>query len=325
MSAPELGVVVAPRCGGASSAAADHPSSSPAGFLVVDKPGGITSHDVVATLRRALHLRRIGHTGTLDPMATGVLVLCVGSATRLARYVSSGRKQYRAEFTFGIETDTQDNTGVALRRCSAAALRREDLERQLPAFRGAILQIPPMVSARRHNGVRLYELARAGDEVDRAPVSVQISELLLEAFTPGENATAELIVTCSSGVYIRTLAHDIGQAMGCGAVMSGLRRTWVGSADGPFTLSTSTLLPDLERPGAAESALLPLATVASMMPIEMVDEEAEGRLMVGRAVPASDAGTDEEAVAALSGSGRLVAVCRRRAGHLLPETVMPAV
>jgi tRNA pseudouridine55 synthase len=205
----------------------------------------MTSHDVVNRARRALGCRRVGHAGTLDPMATGVLVLCVGHATRVVEYLPTEPKVYEASVVFGIETDTLDVTGRETRRSDASELTKERIEAVLDRFRGPILQIPPMVSALQVGGRRLYELARQGREVERQPRPVTIYALDLTSFAPGPRPVARMTVSCSAGAYIRSLAADIGADLGCGAALSGLRRTRAGrfavedacSPDGPFVLT----------------------------------------------------------------------------------------
>jgi tRNA pseudouridine55 synthase len=204
------------------------------GFLVVDKPSKFTSHDVVNKVRRSTGVKKIGHAGTLDPMATGVLVLCLGYATRLSEYVMASDKTYLATLRLGLETDTYDADGRPTAEADPdrlAALTRADVEAQLAQFRGNILQVPPMYSAIQKNGKRLYELARAGIEIEREPRPVTISELeIVDWYTQ----TVILSVTCSAGTYIRSLAHDLGQALGVGAHLTALRRTRSGTLDEPI-------------------------------------------------------------------------------------------
>ena len=202
------------------------------GILVVDKDAGMTSHDVVGVVRKLFRTKRVGHTGTLDPDATGVLVLCLGNATRVAEYLSASRKHYVAEVVFGIETDTQDASGVPLAEQDASHLDESGVCALLAAFRGTILQVPPMVSARHHEGQRLYDLARQGITVEREARPVQIDLLEMTAFEAGQHPVATLEITCSTGTYIRSLAADLGIAAGTGGMMRSLRRTWVGEKVG---------------------------------------------------------------------------------------------
>jgi len=192
------------------------------GVLIIDKPEGWTSHDVVAKLRGALRIKRIGHGGTLDPMATGVLPIFIGTATRLSNTSTDADKEYIAGIKLGTVTDTQDITGNILSE-NEVTVTLDDLKAILPRFTGPQKQIPPMFSAKKKDGKKLYELARKGIEVEREPRDIEIFELDLT--TQGD----QFRVKCSKGTYIRTLCHDIGTALGCGAVMSSLRRTISGS------------------------------------------------------------------------------------------------
>lgn len=198
------------------------------GIVNVVKPPWMTSHDVVNHIRRAHGLRKVGHTGTLDPMASGLMTVCVGKATKISEYLLSGDKRYRAEITFGVKTDTQDIWGSIVEQ-SEQRPSEESLEEALASFKGWIMQKPPMYSAVRHKGKKLYELAREGIVVEREPRKVEIKSLELVHFNP-ENAILD--IWCSKGTYIRTLCQDIGKILGCGATMSFLLRT----ASGPFAL-----------------------------------------------------------------------------------------
>jgi len=195
------------------------------GILVMDKPKDWTSHDVIAKLRGILKQKRIGHGGTLDPMATGVLPVFVGRATRAAEFCENAEKEYIAEITLGIVTDTQDITGSILEENFVTAAVNDLLD-ILPMFRGEQKQVPPMYSAVKQGGKKLYELARKGIEVERKPRDIFISKL--ELISSGKEANYTLNITCSKGTYIRTLCHDIGAALGCGATLSALRRTRAG-------------------------------------------------------------------------------------------------
>ncbi|MBS1806808.1 MAG: tRNA pseudouridine(55) synthase TruB [Acidobacteria bacterium] len=198
------------------------------GILVIDKPADWTSHDVVAKLRKICRTRRVGHTGTLDPFATGVLVVCLNRATRLVQFLTGEDKEYIATIHFGFATDTGDLTGVpASSPTSTGHLNDSLLANVLQQFRGAITQIPPMYSAKKIGGVKLYEMARRGEEVERQPIAVEIHEL--ELMTPLQNNQCQIRVVCSSGTYIRTLAEDIGKAVGVGAHLVALRRTRAGN------------------------------------------------------------------------------------------------
>lgn len=198
------------------------------GFLLIDKERGWTSHDVVAKLRRLTEQRRAGHAGTLDPMATGLLVVGLGRVTRLLRFVQELAKEYVARMAFGVATDTLDADGAILSR-EAMPVTAAEVRDVLPRFTGRIMQVPPMVSALRVEGRRLYELARRGVEVERAARPVEVYELELGEFAPGEYPEAVLRVRCSTGTYVRTLADDIAQALGGRAHLAALRRTTIGS------------------------------------------------------------------------------------------------
>ena len=198
------------------------------GILVIDKPAGWTSQDVAAKLRGVFHERRVGHGGTLDPMATGVLPIFIGRATRAAEFAESAEKEYIAGLRLGTVTDTQDTSGNVL-ETRPVTVTREEVQTALQRFLGQISQIPPMYSAIKINGQKLYELARKGKEVARRPRSITIHELELQE---GCGAEYLLRVRCSKGTYVRTLCHDLGAALGCGGCMSSLRRTRAGS----FTL-----------------------------------------------------------------------------------------
>lgn len=211
------------------------------GLINVLKPPGMTSSDVVLWMRKLLKIKKIGHTGTLDPGVSGVLPLCVGKGTRLAEYITEQGKAYKAEVTFGITTDTQDSFGKVTKR-TPPSLRQSDLEGIIPSFIGKIAQIPPMYSAVRKEGKHLYEYARQGLAVERAPREVSIYKLKLEKWYDEEFPRAILEIECSKGTYIRTISHDLGQALGCGAHMSYLVRV----RSGPFKIQESWTLEEIE-------------------------------------------------------------------------------
>ncbi len=194
------------------------------GVLVIDKPAGITSHDVVARVRKILHQRQVGHFGTLDPFATGVLPVSVGKATRFAQYYLKSRKAYAGTIRFGFSTDTYDATGEPISEAAPMALEASVLEGHFRQFTGRLLQIPPPYSAKHVGGVRAYELARQHKPVNLTPVEVEIYALELLSIH-GEQV--QFAVECSGGTYVRSLAHDLGQKLGCGAHLAGLRRTAV--------------------------------------------------------------------------------------------------
>lgn len=208
------------------------------GVLIIDKPAGWTSHDVVARLRRLIGEKKVGHSGTLDPMATGVLPVGVGDGTRMMEYLSDAGKRYIAEITFGIETDTLDAEGVLSAARDASGLSEADVTMALDRFRGAIEQIPPMHAAIKVDGVKLYELARRGIEIERAARPVTVYEIALLAWSP---PVATIDISCSKGFYVRSLARDLGEAVGVGAHLSNLVRV----ATGPFSLDDAWTLTEL--------------------------------------------------------------------------------
>lgn len=228
------------------------------GLLIVDKPAGWTSHDVVGKVRRLAEQRRVGHAGTLDPMATGVLVVLLGRATRAASYAEAQVKGYSAHIRFGLTTDTLDTEGNVLTETHKAP-QLSDIEAVLDRFRGQIEQIPPMYSAIKVGGKKLYEIARAGGEVERKARTVNITRL--DCSGPLADGDFVLDVECSKGTYIRSLCADIGEALGCGACMSALRRTY----SGPFSAGEAYSLEEIERSGV-ENFLLPVDMLFSDRP-----------------------------------------------------------
>jgi len=229
----------------------------PNGIIIIDKPAGWTSMDVCAKLRGILHEKRVGHAGTLDPMATGVLPVFVGQATKAVSFAEDGRKVYEAVLQLGRVTDTQDTTGETLEE-RAVTVTADDVRAALPRFLGEIEQIPPMYSAIKVNGQKLYDLARQGKEVARKPRRITIYDLALtEELGNGQYA---LRVECSKGTYIRTLCHDLGQALGCGGCMAALRRT---EASG-FGIGEAVTLEDAAREG--EALLRPLDSLFRVYP-----------------------------------------------------------
>ena len=309
---------------------------TPHGIVIVDKPAGITSHDVVDKIRRIFRTKRVGHTGTLDPEATGVLAICIGNGTRLAEYLSCSEKRYLAEVTFGIETNTQDIWGDTIAETDASHITAADLQQALSAFRGRIEQIPPMVSARRHEGKHLYELARKGVTVEREARPVEI--LLLEAtefrLVDGNHPTCRLEVICSTGTYISTLAHDIGQALRVGAAMSALRRTHVGSIDRGFHLEQAHTLEQLQEiatngADALRAAVLPLSVAVADWPSATLDDGQEQRIRHGHTVLVSETeltieqlNASTKPIALLRPDNTLIAVARLRDESLQPVKVM---
>ena len=229
----------------------------PNGIIIIDKPAGWTSMDVCAKLRGIFREKRIGHAGTLDPMATGVLPVFVGRATKAVQFAENGRKEYRAVLKLGTVTDTQDTTGAVL-EAHPVTVGADEVRAALEHFTGELLQLPPMYSALKVNGQKLYDLARQGKTVERKPRAITVYELeLLEQSAPDEFA---LRVVCSKGTYIRTLCHDLGQALGCGGCMAALRRT---EASG-FGIGEAVTLEDAAREG--EALLRPLDSLFRAYP-----------------------------------------------------------
>jgi len=226
------------------------------GIIIIDKPGGWTSHDVIAKLRRLLGERRIGHSGTLDPMATGVLPVFVGRATRAVEFLDGADKEYMAGLRLGISTDTQDITGTVLSE-RAHNVRQSELEAVLPRFRGEISQLPPMYSAVKIGGKKLYELARKGIEAERRPRDISIHKLEIQGRDGGDFL---LRILCSKGTYVRTLCSDIGDALGCGGTLSSLRRT----AAGGFTEGNCVTVEAVESAAAEGRAAELLKPVDSL-------------------------------------------------------------
>lgn len=285
------------------------------GVLVIDKPSGMTSHDVVDVIRKRFKTKKVGHAGTLDPDATGVLLLGVGRATRFLAYAQDAPKHYAATARFGSTTSTQDASGDVLetRPCS---FTREELMRALEKFTGEIEQIPPMVSAVKIGGERLHAKARRGEEVERPARPVTIFELGLADLRGGDAPEADLDVACSSGTYVRTLIHDIGAVLGCGAHMSVLRRTETGG----FSLAEAIRLDD-----AGPDHLLPLTETVRVLPsLDLSDEHARD-VAHGRKLPAAIAPELAEGqLIALRAGDALVAVYRRTGDVLAADRVVPS-
>jgi tRNA pseudouridine55 synthase len=286
------------------------------GLVVVDKPTGFTSHDVVAKLRKAFGQRKVGHAGTLDPDATGVLLVGLGRATRLLRYLSESGKAYEGRIVFGIATSTLDAAGEVVDQ-RPMPLTRDDVERALPRFVGDIEQLPPMVSAVKVGGRRLHELARAGEEVERAPRPVHVDRFDVVAFESGPYPAAAVEVECGSGTYVRSLAADLGAALGGCAHLAALRRTRVGS----FTLTEARSLTDVEAD--PDAAVLPL-TVA-MRDLERVDVDAEQARAVSHGMsfaPTTFSPTGSGPYAFVGPEGTLLAVYETRGAALRPAVVV---
>ncbi len=240
------------------------------GIIVINKPQGRTSHDMVYFTRRLTGVKKVGHTGTLDPDATGVLPVCVGNATKAADMLTLSDKRYIAELILGKTTDTQDASGEVLTECKVN-VSEEEIIRAVKSFEGMIEQLPPMYSAIKQNGKKLYELARAGIEVERKKRKITIYEINIEEIDI-ENKSVKIDVSCSKGTYIRTLCHDIGQKLGTGAYMNTLERT----KTGPFELSKSYTVEELlkmKEEGTLETAIIPTDAVFADYPQIVLNEK----------------------------------------------------
>jgi tRNA pseudouridine55 synthase len=316
-------------------------------ILLVDKPEGPTSHDVVNRVRRAWGTRRVGHTGTLDPFASGLLVICLGEATRLSQYLTGEDKAYVATARLGVRTDTLDRDGEVVQRTDAwDGVTREMVEGALAPLRGEISQLPPRFSAKKVGGRAAHRLAREGEVVELQPSTVTVHELVLEGWTPPDVA---LRVRCSSGTYIRALARDLGDALGVGAHLTRLRRTRVGNRSVDSALDGTALMapgfdPSSEGAVPASAVLTPLASLERLVPVPVSPTEAR-ELVQGRQLPVEDdevlarlgnASRDQPGgraargpdgkprpVAAAHVAGQLLALCALQADRLRPVKVFP--
>ena len=287
------------------------------GLLILDKPGGMTSHDVVARVRRATGEQSVGHLGTLDPMATGVLPLLLGKYTRLAQFFGTRGKSYTGTIRFGFATDTYDAEGQVVGEKRAVALTLEAVRAEAAKFVGEIEQMPPPFSAKKVEGTPAYKLARAGKTPDLKPVKITV-----EAFAIGsvEGDTAQFTMRISAGGYVRAIAHAMGQALGCGAHLKSLRRTAVG----PFTLEQALTLEQAESmaaEGELEERMPHPRTLLTEMPAVTADEQTLGRVRNGMQVNLPEY-TDAAMVKIFEGQRELVAVGKRVAGTLFQPFVV---
>jgi tRNA pseudouridine55 synthase len=271
------------------------------GILNINKPSGMTSFAVVTRVKRLSREKRVGHAGTLDPLASGVLPVCLGKATRVIEYLLESSKTYRATLELGVTTDTGDADGSVVERRDASGVSRETMESALNHFRGHITQTPPMFSALKHHGTPLYRLARAGLSVERQSRSAEIYELELTEWTP---PSATIKVSCSRGTYIRTLAEDIGKTIGCGASLKDLARIRYG----PFDVGDSVSLADLEE--AFESndtaaVLHPIDSVLSRWPVLVADAGLADDIRHGRPLPEDEVVGGIEREALVESKGRV--------------------
>ena len=247
--------------------------SNPSGFLVIDKPAGITSHDVVAKIRKRFATKRVGHAGTLDPMATGVLVLGVGIATKLLQFIVAGTKRYEATIRLGVKTTTDDQEGEIVSQVDANHLSDQEIKSALTKFVGLIQQVPSSVSAIKVDGKRAYDLVREGVDVELAARPVEISELKIAKIHRAEFVEIDIEVTCSAGTYIRAIARDLGDALGVGGHLVSLRRTLVA----PFAIESAA--------GIEDAPLLQLVEVISeVLPIRELSEVEVSELRFGRKI-----------------------------------------
>lgn len=281
------------------------------GLLNIDKPKGITSHDVVARVRKLSRQRKVGHSGTLDPMATGVLLVCLGQATRLIEYIQSGRKQYRATIRFGITTDTLDADGQVITKNDPSHLTETQLRQLLPIFQGEINQTPPIFSAIKKNGQPLYKLARAGQTVETEPRQVTIDSITWVTWHPPD---LTLDIVCSPGTYIRSLARDLGDAAGPGAHLIALTRT----ANSGWSLDQAIGLDDLERQAGAgapiwEMYLQPLDDAIPHLPRISLNAEATTNIQHGRPIELGEQDVVQtmSLLRAYAPNGRLLAILTR--------------
>ena len=278
-------------------------NNPPAGILNINKPAGLTSHDVVQRVRRILGMKKVGHTGTLDPLATGVLPVAVGQATRLIEYLTPGEKVYRATFVLGAETDTFDREGKIIATADPSAITRAALQQTISQFVGDIQQVPPVFSALKKDGVPLYRLARQGRAVTAPPRTVHISAIDLLAFEPPQ---AVISVTCGAGTYIRSLVHDIGQSLGVGAHLTELERV----ANGQWRIETAITLDELADAVAAgrlADVLQPLAAAVSHLPAIRLSPAQIRAVTTGRRI-AAPTPSPAPVIAALDEHGKLVAI-----------------
>lgn len=283
------------------------------GILNIDKPSGMTSHDVVSRVRRLTGTRRVGHAGTLDPLATGVLVVCVGQATRLVEYVVGRPKTYETTVRLGQTTNTYDADGK-IERTRPVAVTDDQLQVALAPFRGVIEQVPPMYSAIKRNGQPLYKLARQGVTVERAARVVTIYDLQLLG-RDGDDVT--LRINCSTGTYVRSLAHDLGEALGCGGHVTALRRTRVGL----FSAESSIPLGQLSAENVADN-LQPLERAVSHLQRVVLNPTQAEAVSHGKLVARPADMTDDEFVYAVDNAGRLIGIMQLQDNQLRPHKVL---
>jgi tRNA pseudouridine55 synthase len=285
-----------------------------AGVLPVDKPAGPTSHDAVAAVRRSLGIRQVGHTGTLDPFASGLLLVCVGPATRLAEYFAPLAKRYVATMRLGEATDTDDLTGTVVSSADLSALDPSRIDAVLQAQVGTVQQLPPSYSAKKVQGERMYTAARQGRTVERTPSTVTIHAIrLLSVNLP--DVTFEVV--CGTGTYVRAIARDAGEALGVGGHLRELRRTGIG----PHDVDGAVPLDQLGDAARVREALLAPADALAHLPRVVVDAAGEAELRHGRAVAAGEGAEAEGPIALVSATGNLLAIGHRDGGLVRPRKV----
>lgn len=287
------------------------------GVLLLDKPGGLTSNQALQTVRRLFNAAKAGHTGTLDPLASGLLPLCFGEATKVSRFLLGADKGYRARLRLGIITSTGDSTGEVLRE-RPVAVERAHLQAVLQAHTGELQQVPPMYSALKHDGERLYTLARRGETVAREARTVYITQLELREFAETE---LELDVGCSKGTYVRSLAEDIGEALGCGAHLTALRRLRVGHLQLSQAVTLDTLEALAADQAALDACLMPLAEALAHLPRHLVSDAEAEHLRHGQPL-AAPAGTAEGWLAVFSVQRDFLGMVERVGGQLLPRRLV---
>ena len=277
------------------------------GFLVIDKPAGMTSHDVVAQVRKRLGTKQVGHAGTLDPMATGVLVVGINNATKFLQYIVTGRKRYNAVIRLGISTVTDDREGDVIAERDWRAVTDSDIKNAIDKFRGTFMQVPSSVSAKKIAGERAYDLVREGKEVELAANEVTIHELKILAIRRGEHLDIDVDVTCSAGTYIRAIARDLGAALGVGGHLIELRRTEVA----PFNLAQAGEI--------ASAQVLPLAdAITKVLPKRELGFDEVVELRFGRRIDKSDV---DGSVVGIAPDGEVAAILENREGRAQPVSV----
>jgi tRNA pseudouridine55 synthase len=277
------------------------------GFLVIDKPAGITSHDVVAQLRKRLGTKQVGHAGTLDPMATGVLVIGINNATKFLQYIVNGNKRYQATIRLGISTVTDDKEGEVTDSKDWRSVEDKEIEIAIEKSRGTFMQVPSSVSAKKIAGERAYDLVREGKEVLLSPKEVTVNELNILAIKRGEHLDVEIDVSCSAGTYIRAIARDLGNELGVGGHLIELRRTEVS----PFNIKDTAPIEGAPLIG------LPIA-ISKVMPTRSLGFDEVAELRFGRRIEPSKS---DGVVAALGPSGDVVAILENQDGRAQPITV----